>query len=212
MKKYLIVILSMLMMTLSMNNVNALSYKYKKIDYTYHYRGRTFTKYYRKVLVKGHSKRIKKIRAYLKKIDKRDQTKVNKSMSNAEFRQDSYDWWDKSNVRVTKNTKSIFSICRTNDSHFGGVANRDYYGYTFNKKGKLLKLFDVTKGKKACVLVSIKNALLKEEINGSSIRNYISHPNKIQFYVNGHKVYVCISSYEVNQGTRPIKFALKSKY
>ena len=212
MKKYIAVILSLLMMMLSINNISALSYKYKKVDYTYHYQGRTFTKYYKKVLVKGNSKRSKKIRSYLNKIDKRDQNEVNTGASNADFRQDHYDWWDKSNVRVTKNTKSIFSLCRTNDSHFGGVANRYYYGYTFNKKGKLLKLFDVAKGQKSCVLVSIKNALLREGISGSSISDYIRHPNKIQFYVNGHKVYICISSYEVNQGTRPIKFALKSKY
>ena len=41
MKRYIAVILSLLMMMLSINKISALSYKYKKVDYTYHYQGRT---------------------------------------------------------------------------------------------------------------------------------------------------------------------------
>lgn len=158
--------------------------------------------FYDKVVLKGSTKKIKKIN----KLIEKDCSAFFKEFENrfAEYVKEMVDWYGvddvaegglECSIKSTVKTcnKSLLSIHQKYFWFAGGVSEHSEYGRTYSlKKGKLLRYRDVMKGTKANIKNVTKYFLRKK---AEHIADAFSINTKKDFYVKNNKVHICYNTY-----------------
>lgn len=199
-------------------------YTYKTYDKSQTYKGKSCTirdvEKYRRVIIKGKSKAVKKINQVLKETC----DGVLKAMPAGEWAKEDADYrkYDETynNVYTSKvmyNEKGIISIRIDYKWYQGGLGYRGCNCFTFDlSTGKQLKLTDVCKGSNRSLTKKIKDKLVKkytrDEFYGSDLDSISA--KKCDFYLKkGGKVVVTFDQGEISwAGGGPYDIMLKSKY
>lgn len=230
-KLLIMLLLVMGAMLICDNEVQAASkakYSYQKVDKSRTYdNGRIKAKlYYKKAVLKGNSKVIKKINSAINK----DCTKFLKSetakmlFEYAQAAEDNDYYADDNNVeffyyansKVTYNGKGVISVKITTKWFAGGVGNIDVYGLTYSlKTGKRLRLTDVCNGSASQIKDRVVDKIWEDSDASyaywDTIYNY--KVKKMDFYLKpNNKAMVCFGPYEINSGGSYRQYKIKSKY
>lgn len=201
-------------------------YSYKKVDKTkLYYNGTKYSTakvYFKKAVLKGNSKRIKKINKAITKecnrfLNSESTKRLYEYTKTATYESNSYvEYYYYAESKVTYNKNGIISIKITTYWCAGGVGNVDTYGLTFNlKTGKQLYLTDVCNGTpnkiKQRVIKKIQNTPEQSSCYWDKINAYKT--KNMNFYlVPNKKAIVCFGPYEINYGGWSRTFTIKSKY
>lgn len=197
--------------------VTKAKYKYEVVSKTKTYStGMTAKNYYKKVVLSGNSKAIKKINKAISKDCKKFLSSGSSKSIHEYARLAPSDFTDtysyKATSKVTYNKKGIISI-RVNTFWFaGGVVNTDYYGLNYSlKTGKKISLSKVRTMSGRKFRKALKNKIIKSDqnLNISDINARIKNPD---FYLKSGKIVVCFGPYELGYGGWARRFNMPGKY
>ena len=174
--------------------------------------------YYKRAVLKGNSKGVKKINKYLKKqstdfLKSKSVKDLHSCAKNGVPYSENEEYLCYTTSKVTYNSKNIISIRLTYNWYAGGVFNSDRYGYTFNvKTGKKLIFTNVSKYSSKKAINTLYNKIIKEDPN-AELKKKDLKASKLNFYLKpSYKAVVCFGPYEVGAGGWFRSYTLKSKY
>lgn len=205
-------------------------FSYEKVNKSKTYKGKMTMKaniYYKKAVLKGSSKAVKKInKAITKDCNQFLKSSAVKSLRSyaketaasrtlaENYNVDTYDMYAKS--KVTYNKNGIISIKVTTYWFAGGVVNTDVYGLTYSlKTGKKLYLTNVCKGSSSAIKKTVLNKIKKDSESSTMYWDTLNKykVKKMDFYLKtGKKAVVCFGPYEINYGGWYRTFTIPSKY
>lgn len=182
----------------------------------------TYIKYYKKVVLKGSSKSIKKINKVLnadcnKYMNKKTVDQEYKSISSlnklpsgtvSTFRAT-----HTSKVKYNKN--NIISVSVSSYDSMGGVPNTTLYGFTYNvKTSKKLTLKNVTNYSEKKLKSEIIKKLQKKYGNRlfKNYKKYVKNVYKLPFYITNNKCVIAFKPYTVTSSGTYSSVTVKSKY
>ena len=182
----------------------------------------TYIKYYKKVVLKGSSKSIKKIN----KVLNADCNKyMNKKTVDQEYKSigslnklpsgmvSTFRATDTSKVKYNKN--NIISVSVSSYDSMGGVPNTTLYGFTYNvKTSKKLTLKNVTNYSKKKLKSEIIKKLQKKYGNRlfKNYKKYVKNVYKLPFYITNNKCVIAFKPYTVTSSGTYSSVTVKSKY
>lgn len=201
---------------------------YQKVDKSKTYKGTTNVKariYYKKVVLKGSTKAVKKINnaitadcnKFLKSQSVQSLHEYAKEKAeNGYYSSEKVVFYNYATSSVTYNKNGIISIKIKTHWFAGGVSNTDVYGLTYSlKTGKRLYLTDVCKGSASSVKKTVLNKVKKDLDSSSMYWNTLNKykVKKMDFYLKpGKKAVVCFGPNEINYGGWYSSFTIASKY
>lgn len=189
--------------------VTAVNKKYGKIK---------VESYYKKVVLKGNSKAVKKINKAIQKdcetFLKGSDSLVSYAKMDKKTKKYEDTYVNTAVSKVSYNNKGIVSIVVSTEWYAGGVGNENTYGMTFDlKTGKKITLDKVCADKTSKVASTLKKKILKEDAS-LDVRNVTKNKVKdMSFYLKpGKKAVVCFGPYELGWGGWVRTYTIKSKY
>jgi len=216
-------------MSFTTEDINAATskkvYKYKTVDKSETFTGKSCTikvdNYYKRVVLKGKTKAIKKInkslKSYSKKFFKKGYSAKEYAANDVDYKTNDYVEYyeDCANQNLSYKNKKYVSIAVGESWYAGGVSNITEYGYTYSlKTGKQIK--NIKKFTKLKSLTKIKNALKAMALEAdpgydvSEIDNMKA--TEFNFYLDeSGNVVVCFPPYSLGYGGWTKKFTLKGK-
>lgn len=183
----------------------------------------TYIKYYKKVVLKGSSKSIKKINKVLnadcnKYMNKKTVEQEYKSIGSLNKLPSgmvsTYRASHTSKMKYNKN--NIISISVSSYDSMGGVSNTTLYGFTYNvKTGKKLTIKNVTNYSEKKLKNEIIKKLQKKYGNRlfKDYKKYVKNVYKLPFYItNNNKCVIAFKPYTVTSGGTYSSVTVKGKY
>ncbi len=191
------------LMVAQSSNVQAAKSKYKTSTEVraVKYGKKTAMIKYKKIVIKGKSKKAKKINKKLNSIAK---AHYNGLKDGAKYVLPSEGIDGSMNMKVTTNNKKYICVKVIDYSYIGGAHGyTSEIGYTFNSKGKLLKLNKVFKKSQSYVTKKLLKAFAKWKKSGHTAYEDSeklikkSKTKDLDYYIQGKKIYVCFQPYAV---------------
>ena len=174
--------------------------------------------YYKKVVLKGNSKAVKKINKEIQKdcteFLKGTDLLVDYAKQDSKYCQYPVTYSNTAVSKVTYNKNGIISIKITTEWYAGGTSNTDEYGMTFSlKTGKKLRLDQVCADKPAKVASTLKKKILSQDSSLDVSKITKNNVKNLDFYLKpGKKAVVCFGPYELGWGGWVRTYTVKSKY
>ena len=209
---------------LAKTNKGVTKYKITKVDKSKKFSNDiTYIKYYKKVVLKGSSKSIKKINKVLnadcnKYMNKKTVDQEYKSIGSLNKLPSGMVSTLKAThtAKMKYNKNKIISISVSSYDSMGGVPNTTLYGFTYNvKSGKKLTLKNVTNYSKKKLRNEIIKKLQKKYGNSlfDDYKKYVKNVYKLPCYIkSGNKCVITFKPYTVTSGGTYSSVTIKSKY
>ena len=202
-------------------------FNYKKID-----KSKSFDSgrvkgvvYYKKVVLKGNSKAIKKINKAIKKDCNKFLNSASakslisyakEAVNNDYYKNDKIKYYYYAIPKVSYNKKGIISIRVKTFWFAGGVSNTSVYGLNYSlKTGKKLNLTNVCEGTPKQIKQTVLNKIGQDNeaasMDWALLNSY--KVKKMAFFLKPEKkAVVCFQPYEISYGGWYRTFTIKSKY
>lgn len=178
----------------------------------------TVQSYYKKVVLKGNSKAVKKINKAIQKDCKEflkgSDLLVDYAKSDKAYCKYPTTYLNEAVSKVTYNNKNVISIKVTTDWYAGGKYYTDEYGMTYSlKTGKKLTLNQVCSVSSSKIASTLKKKIKKEDATLDTKKVTKNNVKNMEYYLMPNKkAVVCFGPYELGWGGWTRTYTINSKY